>query len=179
MLESKPNNDFSLRRYRSADNHVPKPQMSENSCRLPRVLGGYWQTDIIATINVPPADNSAMDGYAFCYADALKSDFKLPSSQRIPAGVAPKALNPSTVARIFTGAEIPAGADTVAMQENCTEQDGTVTIGNAVTDGPIFVAKVRIFSRARLFSAPVQNSALRKWVCYRRLVLKPSRFINP
>ena len=98
-------------------------------------LGRVLATDITATINVPPADNSAMDGYAFCYADALKSDFKLPLSQRIPAGVAPKALNPATVARIFTGAEIPAGADTVAMQENCVDEDGTVTIGNAVTDG--------------------------------------------
>ena len=56
-------------------------------------LGRVLATDITATINVPPADNSAMDGYAFCYADALKSDFKLPLSQRIPAGVAPKALN--------------------------------------------------------------------------------------
>jgi len=98
-------------------------------------LGRVLAAEIIATINVPPADNSAMDGYAFCYADALKSDFKLPTSQRIPAGVAPKALNPATVARIFTGAEIPAGADTVAMQENCVDEDGTVTIGNAVTDG--------------------------------------------
>lgn len=98
-------------------------------------LGRVLAADIIATINVPPADNSAMDGYAFCYADALKNNFQLPTSQRIPAGVAPTPLEPSTVARIFTGAEIPAGADTVAMQENCTEQDGTVTIGNAVTNG--------------------------------------------
>jgi len=98
-------------------------------------LGRVLAADFIATINVPPADNSAMDGYAFCYADALKNNFQLPTSQRIPAGVAPTPLEPSTVARIFTGAEIPAGADTVAMQENCTEQDGTVTIGNAVTAG--------------------------------------------
>lgn len=95
--------------------------------------GRVLAEDIIATTNVPPADNSAMDGYAFCYADALKNNFQLPLSQRIPAGVAPKALNPETVARIFTGAEIPSGADTVAMQENCTEQDGAVTIGGSVT----------------------------------------------
>ena len=95
-------------------------------------LGRVLATDIIASIDVPPADNSAMDGYAFCYADALKSNFKLPLSQRIPAGTAPKALTSSTIARIFTGAEIPAGADTVAMQEDCAEQDGTVTIGGTV-----------------------------------------------
>lgn len=96
-------------------------------------LGRVLATDITATINVPPADNSAMDGYAFCYADAQNTNFRLPLSQRIPAGAEPKPLNPSTVARLFTGAEIPAGADTVAMQENCTEQDGTVTIDGAVS----------------------------------------------
>lgn len=89
--------------------------------------------DIIAAIDVPPADNSAMDGYAFCYADALRNNFTLPLSQRVPAGAAPQPLAQSTIARIFTGAEIPAGADTVAMQENCTEQDGNVTINGTVT----------------------------------------------
>jgi molybdopterin molybdotransferase len=108
---------------------------ARESLPVTQSLGRVLATDITATINVPPADNSAMDGYAFCYADALKNNFQLPLSQRIPAGVAPKALNPATVARIFTGAEIPAGADTVAMQENCVEEDGAVTIGNAVTDG--------------------------------------------
>ncbi len=96
-------------------------------------FGRVLAADITATIHVPPADNSAMDGYAFCYADALKNNFHLPLSQRIPAGAAPKPLKSSTVARIFTGAEIPAGADTVAMQENCTEQDGALTIGGSVT----------------------------------------------
>ena len=98
-------------------------------------LGRVLAADITATINVPPADNSAMDGYAFYYADALKNNFQLPLSQRIPAGVAPTPLNPASVARIFTGAEIPPGADTVAMQENCIEEDGTVTIGGVVTSG--------------------------------------------
>ena len=96
-------------------------------------LGRILATDIIASVDVPPADNSAMDGYAFCYAEALKNNFQLPLSQRIPAGTAPQSLTPSTIARIFTGAEMPADADTVAMQENCTEQEGIVTIGNAVT----------------------------------------------
>jgi molybdopterin molybdotransferase len=96
-------------------------------------LGRVLAEDITATIDVPPADNSAMDGYAFCYADALKNNFILPLSQRVPAGIAPQSLTPSTIARIFTGAEIPSGADTVAMQENCTEQGGAVTIGGSIT----------------------------------------------
>jgi len=96
-------------------------------------LGRILATDIIASVDVPPADNSAMDGYAFCYAEALKNNFQLPLSQRIPAGTAPQPLTPSTIARIFTGAEMPADADTVAMQENCTEQEGIVTIASTVT----------------------------------------------
>ena len=96
-------------------------------------LGRVLAADIIASVDVPPADNSAMDGYAFCYAEALKNNFQLPLSQRIPAGTAPQPLTPSTIARIFTGAEMPTGADTVAMQENCSEQEGIVTIGKAVT----------------------------------------------
>ena len=94
--------------------------------------GRVLAKDIVATIDVPPADNSAMDGYAFCYEHALKADFQLPLGQRIPAGTAPKPLAPFTVARIFTGAEIPAGADTVAMQENCLEHDGLVTVEDRV-----------------------------------------------
>lgn len=86
--------------------------------------------DIVSGVDVPPADNSAMDGYAYCFADGESSHFQLPLSQRIPAGTAPQPLAPSTAARIFTGGEIPTGADTVAMQENCTEQDGVVTINN-------------------------------------------------
>ena len=78
--------------------------------------------DIQSPINVPPADNSAMDGYAIAYADAnLQSSYRV--SGRIPAGYVGSRLEPGTVARIFTGAEIPVGADTVVMQEN-TELSG-------------------------------------------------------
>ena len=98
-------------------------------------LGRVLATDITSPISVPPADNSAMDGYAFCYADAVSHDFKLSLSTRIPAGVAPTPLAKNTVARIFTGAEIPANADTVAMQENCIDQAGWVTIDSGVVAG--------------------------------------------
>lgn len=84
--------------------------------------------DITAPVAVPPADNSAMDGYAYCHADAVKAGFVLPVRQRIPAGKAPEQLVPGTAARIFTGAEIPAGADTVAMQEDCVATDSAITI---------------------------------------------------
>lgn len=70
-----------------------------------------------ARLDVPPADNSAMDGYALRAADA---EHVLPISQRIAAGVSPQPLAPGSCARIFTGGEIPPGADCVVMQEDVT-----------------------------------------------------------
>jgi len=89
-----------------------------------RVLAG----DIVSAIDVPPADNSAMDGYALRRADWPGSDRPLQISQRITAGSAPETLAAGTAARIFTGAEIPAGADVVVMQEKCRSEGGQVWI---------------------------------------------------
>ena len=71
---------------------------------------------LIAALDLPPWANSAMDGYALRLADW--SGQALPISQRIQAGAAPTPLQPGTCARIFTGAPLPEGADTVEMQEN-------------------------------------------------------------
>lgn len=68
-----------------------------------------------AAISVPPADNSAMDGYALNVNDIDKA--VIPVSQRIAAGESGDRLEPGTAARIFTGAPVPEGADTVIMQE--------------------------------------------------------------
>ena len=87
-------------------------------------LGRCLAQDIIAPIDVPPADNSAMDGYAFRYAEWQDADAEIPLSQRVTAGSVPDALAAGTAARIFTGAEVPAGADTVVMQEH-TEASAT------------------------------------------------------
>lgn len=71
--------------------------------------------------DVPPWDNSAMDGYALHSADIPQAmQAGLPVSQRITAGMAPAPLTAGTCARIFTGAPMPAGADSVEMQENVT-----------------------------------------------------------
>ena len=71
---------------------------------------------LIAALDLPPWANSAMDGYALRLADC--SGQALPISQRIQAGTAPTPLEHGTCARIFTGAPLPEGADTVEMQEN-------------------------------------------------------------
>ncbi|MCS6810938.1 MAG: molybdopterin molybdotransferase MoeA [Tepidimonas sp.] len=76
--------------------------------------------DVVAALDVPGFDNSQMDGYAVRVADvqaALTADQPLPVTQRVAAGDFGVSLSPGTVARIFTGAPLPAGADAVVMQE--------------------------------------------------------------
>ena len=91
-------------------------------------LGCTLAQDIIAPVDVPPADNSAMDGYALRYAEWQDVDHPIPLSQRITAGSVPTALDPGTAARIFTGAEVPVGADTVVMQEHCEASQDAVQV---------------------------------------------------
>ena len=76
--------------------------------------------DVVSALHVPPHDNSAMDGYAMRCGDVVQPGTSLPVSQRIAAGANGEPLQPGTVARIFTGAPVPPGADAVVMQEDCT-----------------------------------------------------------
>ena len=75
--------------------------------------------DVVSALQVPPQDNSSMDGYALRVQDVAAPGVEMQVSQRIPAGASGAELQPGTVARIFTGAPIPAGADAVVMQEEC------------------------------------------------------------
>ncbi|MGD2137740.1 MAG: molybdopterin molybdotransferase MoeA [Gammaproteobacteria bacterium] len=85
-------------------------------------------TRLYSDINVPPADNSAMDGYAMASQDyQAAGEYTVAVSQRIAAGQAAVPLEAGTAARIFTGAPLPAGADTVLMQEHCIAGEGSVT----------------------------------------------------
>ncbi len=79
-------------------------------------------TDVVSAINVPLMDNSAMDGYAINTNDISVGD-ELVVSDRIPAGKTGQDLVSGTVARIFTGAPVPRGANAVVMQE-LTEKVG-------------------------------------------------------
>jgi len=95
-------------------------------------LGRVLAADVVSLLDVPPADNSAMDGYALRLADA---GLLLPVSQRIPAGVVGQPLQAATAARIFTGAQVPPGADVVVMQEHCELQGDAVRIQHEVNPG--------------------------------------------
>ncbi|WP_422242155.1 molybdopterin molybdotransferase MoeA, partial [Dokdonella sp.] len=93
--------------------------------------GRVLAEDLRSALHVPPQDNSSMDGYAMRCADVPTAGAVLSVSQRIPAGSVALPLLAGTAARIFTGAAIPAGADTVVMQEECEtlpELNGKVQI---------------------------------------------------
>jgi molybdopterin molybdotransferase len=74
--------------------------------------------DVVSGLTVPPRDNSSMDGYAVRIADCAAAGAVLRVAQRIPAGTVGTPLMAGTAARIFTGAQIPEGADAVVMQED-------------------------------------------------------------
>ncbi len=97
--------------------------------------GRVLAEDQFATIDVPSADNTQMDGYAVRVADCGSGSATLRVAQRIPAGHVGVALEPGTAARIFTGALIPPGADAVVMQEQCEAVGESVTIHHAPRDG--------------------------------------------
>ncbi len=120
--------------------------------------------DVVSALQVPAYDNSAMDGYAVRCADVALAHDDLPVSQRIAAGAVGVALAPLSAARIFTGAPVPPGADTVVMQEDCTVlANGHVQInwppvlgqnirraGEDVTRGAVVLSKGELLSPAAL-----------------------------
>ena len=111
--------DEARARLLAAAHPVPETEILAVDDALGRVVAA----PLISSVNVPPLDNSAMDGYALRLADTVDTP-RLPITQRIPAGQIGQPLQPGQAARIFTGAPLPEGADTVVMQEDC-ETDGT------------------------------------------------------
>src|SRR6478609_732027 len=94
---------------------------------LAQASGRVLATHLDATVDIPPADNSAMDGYALRLAD-WSPEARLPIQQRCYAGDVPEPLKPGHAIRLFTGSLIPDGADTVVMQEDTVEADNQVEI---------------------------------------------------
>lgn len=98
--------------------------------------GRVLAADLLSELQVPPLDNSAMDGYAMRCTDVPADGSVLPVSQRIPAGTTGTPLVAGTAARIFTGAPVPEGADAVVMQEDCEVlDDGRIRVRRAPTPG--------------------------------------------
>ena len=99
-------------------------------------LGRILASDIHSTINVPGFDNSAMDGYTIALNDnqVAQENLSFDVVDRIAAGSTGNDLKIGNAARIFTGAPIPNGANTVVMQEECTlsEDKSQITVKRAI-----------------------------------------------
>lgn len=85
--------------------------------------GRVLAAEVVSSLQVPPQDNSSMDGYALRSADVPVAGTILQVTQRIPAGQHGQLLLPGEAARIFTGAPLPPGADSIVMQEACEPLD--------------------------------------------------------
>jgi len=124
--------DFDTAQQRLLD--LPIADIPVETVGLQQAQGRVLAQDVVATLDMPPADNSSMDGYALRLQDYTAGK-ALPIQQRIFAGEAPAAQETGKISRIFTGSLIPEGADTVVIQEVCTEADGQVTINEAPVVG--------------------------------------------
>lgn len=113
------------------------PAVDTESVPLSQARGRVLAEPVTAPIDVPPAAVSAMDGYGYAAASGAGGPFTLPVVGRVPAGtVFSGTVAAGQAVRIFTGAPVPAGVDTVAMQEDCTAgEDGSVTVNRPPKPG--------------------------------------------
>jgi molybdopterin molybdotransferase len=102
-----------------------KPVSESERVAMQASLGRVLAENVSSLVDVPPLDNTSMDGYAVRTTDTQNPGSTLKIAQRIPAGSVGTMLEPGTVARIFTGAPIPLGADAVVMQEDCIIPEGS------------------------------------------------------
>lgn len=102
-----------------------KPVTETESIPMQATLGRVLAENVNSLVDVPPLDNTSMDGYAVRAADIQNPGSILKIAQRIPAGSVGTTLEPGTAARIFTGAPVPLGADAVVMQEDCAIPEGS------------------------------------------------------
>ncbi|MGF1639371.1 MAG: gephyrin-like molybdotransferase Glp [Rhodospirillales bacterium] len=113
------------------------PVVGTETVGLRRAGGRILAADVLATGDVPPVDNAAVDGYAVRHADLdPATPTRLPVTGRAAAGHAlGRAAGPGEAIRIFTGAAMPAGCDTVAMQEDCTVDGDHVIVAPGLAHG--------------------------------------------
>jgi molybdopterin molybdotransferase len=104
---------------------------------LKEAAGRILAAPVVAARDVPPHDNAAVDGYAVCFADlAADGPTVLPVGGRAAAGhPLGRAVRRGEAIRIFTGAPMPEGADTVLMQEDCRERGGSVSLAPGIKRG--------------------------------------------
>lgn len=123
--------DEALAHVRAALNPV-----AAESINLAQGFGRVLADDVRARVTQPPADVSAMDGYALRAADAATIPATLRVIGEAPAGGAfPGAVKEGEAVRIFTGGPVPAGADAIVIQEDVDRSGDTITLREAATAG--------------------------------------------
>src|SRR5262245_39974511 len=104
------------------------PVQETETIALANAIGRVLAADVTTPVSLPPFDNSAVDGYAVRHADlARDGETRLQVVDRVTAGRAAPPLGAGTAMRVFTGAPMPHGADTVFMQEDC-RLDGSAVV---------------------------------------------------
>jgi molybdopterin molybdotransferase len=113
------------------------PVVGEETVPLDEACGRILACDLVARMDVPPHANSAVDGYAVAHADLLPDqDTVLPVGGRAAAGhPLGRPVARGEAIRIFTGAAMPDGADTVMMQEDCVVEAGRVRLAPGIKRG--------------------------------------------
>jgi molybdopterin molybdotransferase len=139
-------------------NECASPITGSETVVIREARGRILAADVVSTINVPPHDSAAMDGYAVYAADlAVKEETRMPIAGRAAAGhPLEEAAHPGAAVRVFTGAPMPTGPDTVVMQEQCVAEQGVVRISagtrpgaNIRRAGEDVVAGTKVLSRGQ------------------------------
>lgn len=124
--------DFDVAQSRLAT--AATPVTDHEYVSLHQCSGRILAESVIATLDLPSSDNSAMDGYAIRHADYTPGK-QFPIQQRCYAGDTPQALQPGNTIRLFTGSIMPEGADTVIMQENTSEENDVMVVNETPVKG--------------------------------------------
>ncbi len=131
-----------------------RPAREIETVALDQASGRFVAAELRALVDNPAFDNSAMDGYALNTADLAGHDYRLPLAGESSCGDMPGALRPGTAMRIFTGAPLPDGADTVVIQEDVKAEDGEVAFPKSVRPDQHIRRRGEDFRKSDLLYAP-------------------------
>ncbi|MDH3514654.1 MAG: molybdopterin molybdotransferase MoeA, partial [Gammaproteobacteria bacterium] len=126
---------LSLEQARDAILAEITPAAATETVSLAQAHGRFIARELRAQVDNPAFDNSAMDGYAVHAGDLAAAGFVLPRRGECRCGDAPATLAPGTTMRIFTGAPVPEGADTVVIQEDVKTEGEKVIFPKSVQPG--------------------------------------------
>jgi len=130
------------------------PAAATETVPLPQAHGRYTARELSARVDNPAFDNSAMDGYALRAADLVTANFVLPRQGESRAGAPPSRLMPGTTMRIFTGAPMPDGADTIVIQEDVKFEGDRVVFPKTAQPGSYLRRRGEDFRASDVLYAP-------------------------